>query len=348
MRGRVRYRITRGGLLFLLAVFLVAGGALVSANNLLFLILATMLSTLLVSGFVSRLCLAGLELEFHTPEHVSARRPVRARLTIRNVKSWMPSFSIRVSGMMTSPVYFPMIPGGSQLDQPVEVRFARRGAHRDNSFSLSTHFPFGFFEKIARVTLRREIIVYPSLDPHPRMENLFGDIQDELESHFKGRGSDFYRIRPYQTFESARHIDWKTTARTRDLQVREFTREEERAVEIYLDRFVPSGGDEWFEHAVDSCAYLVSQLASKGAPVRFAAQEFEARIPEQGDVYTILKYLALVVPLRGPSKRPSDANGFHILVTAVPESYSAMGLDSTRVLGPADLAPAAGPAADGA
>ena len=52
--------------------FVVAFGAIVSANNLLFLIVATMMATLLVSGLVSRLCLAGLELDFQVPEHVPA------------------------------------------------------------------------------------------------------------------------------------------------------------------------------------------------------------------------------------------------------------------------------------
>ena len=60
----VKYRITRGGFLFTLAAALVAGAAIASANNLLFLVVATMLSVLLMSGLVSRLGLAGLELYF--------------------------------------------------------------------------------------------------------------------------------------------------------------------------------------------------------------------------------------------------------------------------------------------
>ena len=71
---RIRYRVTRGGLLFTAAIVMVALAAVASANNLLFLILATMLSTLMVSGLVSRLCLAGLQLDFLVPEHVSAGR----------------------------------------------------------------------------------------------------------------------------------------------------------------------------------------------------------------------------------------------------------------------------------
>ena len=51
----VRYRFTGGGFLFTLAGTLIASAAVASANNLLFLIVATMGSVLLMSGLVSRL-----------------------------------------------------------------------------------------------------------------------------------------------------------------------------------------------------------------------------------------------------------------------------------------------------
>src|SRR2546430_5214953 len=95
----VKYRVTRGGFLFTLAVALVAAAAIASANNLLFLVVATMLSVLLISGLVSRLGLAGLELDFAVPEHVSVGRAVAATLAVRNLKLWMPSFSVHVAGV---------------------------------------------------------------------------------------------------------------------------------------------------------------------------------------------------------------------------------------------------------
>ena len=80
LRRGIRYRVTRGGLLFTLAILLVATAAALSANNLLFLILAVMIATLMISGFISRLCLAGLELDLVLPEHISAGRAVAAKL----------------------------------------------------------------------------------------------------------------------------------------------------------------------------------------------------------------------------------------------------------------------------
>ena len=82
--GGMRQRVTRAGLGFSLLVSIVGALAFLSGNNVLFLLLGCLLATLLVSGFISRLSLAGLELDFLFPDHVSARRSVLAMLKLKN------------------------------------------------------------------------------------------------------------------------------------------------------------------------------------------------------------------------------------------------------------------------
>jgi uncharacterized protein (DUF58 family) len=339
---RIRYKITRGGMLFILAMVLVSVAAIGSANNLLFLILAAMLATLLVSGFVSRLCLAALELDFLVPEHIPAGRSVPGKLYVRNQKWLMPSFSIRVEGIrqpnsptLKSGIYFPLIAGGATLEETVEVRFPKRGAYRQNSFVFLTSFPFGFLEKSARVTLRREMIVYPSIDPWPGFDDLLAGIAGEIETHYRGLGRDFYRIRPYEVLESARHLDWKASAHTGSLQVREFAREQERTVEMFLDRDIPPELDAWFEHAVNCCAFLAWRLSSQGASIHFRSNGYDVRQPEEGDIYTILKYLALVYPQRasGP-EAPLDDTSYKIVFTPSPRQFADAGWMDARLLAP--------------
>jgi uncharacterized protein (DUF58 family) len=330
-------------------MLLVGIAAVVSANNLLFLILAAMVSTLLVSSLVSRLSVANLQLDFRVPEHVSAGRAFEASLFVRNLKRWMPSFSIEASGsvdpfrsalsglppIINSGVYFPVIPARSELEAHVEVRFQRRGAHRQNSFLVSTHFPFGFFERRVPVDLEREIVVYPCLDARAGFEELLASIGGEIEAYYRGLGKDFYRIRPYEPFESARHVDWKATAHTGAVQVREFAREQEPTVEMFLDREVPGKLFPWFEQAVDCCAFLAWRIVEKGMGVRFRSQEFSVRVPEDADVYTILKFLALVTPLAGRAiGPPGDETGFQIVFTAEPRRFAELGWDSGALLGP--------------
>ena len=352
LRRRIRYKITRGGALFILAVVLVGLAAIASANNLLFLILAAMLATLLVSGFVSRLCLAALQLDFLVPEHIPAGRSVPGKLYVRNQKWLMPSFSIRVEGIrhpnsptLKSGVYFPLIAGGATLEETVEVRFPKRGAYRQNSFAFLTSFPFGFLEKSARVTLRREMIVYPSIDPQAGFDDLLAGIAREIETHYRGLGRDFYRIRPYEVLESARHLDWKASAHTGALQVREFAREQERTVEMFLDRDVSPELDAWFEHAVNCCAFLAWSLSSQGASIHFRSNGYELRQPEEGDIYTILKYLALVYPLKtGAPEAPLDDTSYKIVFTPSPRQFAEAGWMDARLLDPDVLPlPASGP-----
>src|SRR5579863_5960164 len=123
----MRQQVTRLGLLFTMASVVVALGAFASANNLLFLILAIMLATFMVSGFISRLSLAGLELDFLLPEHICAGRKLTGRIVIRNTKGWMPSFSIHVAASpesgLSAPLYFPAIPGRARIEEPVELFF---------------------------------------------------------------------------------------------------------------------------------------------------------------------------------------------------------------------------------
>jgi len=351
---RIRYKITRGGLLYCFAVFIVGLGAIVSGNNLLFLILSAMIATLLVSGFISSMCVAGLELDFLIPEHVAARRPSPGQLCIRNNKWLMPSFSIRVEGIrnpespsLRSAVYFPLIAGGATVEQTVEALFPRRGTYKKNSFAFSTSFPFGFLERAARVTLLRDMVVYPSIDPQPGFDDLLAGIAGEIETHYRGLGRDFYRIRPYEVLESARHVDWKASAHVGALQVREFAREQEQTVEIFLDRDVGPELDDWFEHAIDCCAFLAWRLSNQGASIYLRSGGFAVRQPEEGDIYTILKYLALTYPQRGNgAEAPHDETSYKIVFTPSCERFLDAGWMGARILSPDNLAvPARGPGA---
>ena len=333
-----RQQVTRLGLLFTLTCVLVSLAAFVSANNLLFLILALLLATWMVSGFIGRLSLAGLELDFLLPEHMCAGRKLLGRVVIRNSKRWMASFSIHVAGSkdsgLSQPLYFPVIPGGTRMEAPVELFFARRGAYRQNSFRFSTRFPFGFAERRIQVRLARDVIVYPSIDPQPGFEDLLASLQGEIASFYRGQGSDFYRIRPYEALESAHHVDWKATAHTGDLQVREFARDREQAVAFFLDLDVPSSQAAWFESVVDRCAFLAWNLSGRGSRIRFCTQEVDWQLPEEAEVYSILKYLAIVSPRQGrPLAVSQDRNVFQIVFCASPERLAENGweLDESNV-----------------
>ena len=345
--ARVRERVTLIGALYIVALVLTGLAAFASANNLLFLILAAMLATLMVSGLINRLGIAGLELDVRLPEHISARRKTPARLVLRNAKRRIPSFSIQVVGVedsvFTTPVYFPVVPGRAELETTVEVVFEHRGSHAGDSFQFSSRFPFGFAERRIRVLMNRELVVYPCLDSQPGFDRLLAGIAGEAESSLQGRGHDFYRIRPYEPFESARHVDWRATAHTGSLQVREFVRDQEPLIALFLDLAVPHDDRPWFESAVEACAYLAWQMSARGARVFFRTQDWEILTPLEGDVYSILRYLALVQARARVTSLQNGADAaVSILFTAQPERYDDLVWGAVRILDPGCFPTAAG------
>jgi uncharacterized protein (DUF58 family) len=310
LQGGVRQQVTAFGLLFSGAIVVVGLAAFLSANNLIFLVLSAMLATMLLSGFVSRLSLTNLRLEFLLPEHVSARTRTQGRVIVENEKRWMPSFSLHLarvtpgSKQTESYLFFPYLAGGGRLEAPLDLVFPRRGTETDNRFVFVTRFPFGFTERRIAVPVKQHILVYPCLTPRPEYEDLYADVAGEIEARERGQGHDFYRIRPYEFTDPARHIDWRASAHTGDLQIREFTRTADRSVFIYLDLRIDGRHLEWFERAVECAAYLCWRLTEQGRPVEFRTQDFSFHTPEQGEVYVILKYLATVEP--GPRSAPTD------------------------------------------
>lgn len=324
-----RYRLTLAGFLFALMLVVVGTLAFLSGANLLLLIFAAMVSTWLISGFVSRLCLAGLSVEYQIPDEVSARQPMRGRIILRNLKRLTPSFSIHLQGdrdeIRIRPLYVPVVSGGKSVNESTEVTFLRRGLHRGNSLTLSTSFPFGFLERRIRVEMQESLIVFPCLEGTQDWRTIHSVIQQEFTALQQGRGHDFYRLRDYVNTESAKNVDWRVTAHTGRLTVREFAREESLEVEVFLDLFPAGRGSEWFEKAVECAAYLAWHIQQEEVRLRFRSQEFSVSVPQQGTIYDVLRYLAVVTPLLRSTPMPAPPErDLAIIVSANPDQFTTL------------------------
>ncbi len=95
---QVDYKLTREGIIYLAAVFILVLAAVNTGNNMLFMILACALAGILISGVLSRAVLTGVDLHFDLPEHIFAGQPVLAEVELQNEKQMLPSFSLRVVG----------------------------------------------------------------------------------------------------------------------------------------------------------------------------------------------------------------------------------------------------------
>jgi len=339
---RMEYRITRQGWIYILGIVIVALAAINTGNNLLFLILACLIASILMSGILSSVTLAGVEMDLRLPQHIFARQTVRSVVELNNEKLTLPSFSLRVEGvqkkgasagtLMETPVYFPYLPKHDSVKQAVPLQFPRRGVYRQEAFRIVTSFPFGFLQKARRLDLVSEALVYPSVEATSDfLEVMFG-IQGAIESLAKGRGQDLYALRDYQPTDNLRHVHWKASARSGSLMVREFAREDDSRVVLVFDPHSAAAQadagtkeKERFEEAVRLCAAIAWDLYERGTLLQFQSGATElAQTPAEDSIFEVLRHLAVVqsvpldaLPRLGPAKN-AEPGSFQIVVTSQP------------------------------
>ncbi len=226
----------------------------------------------------------------------------------------------RVSNITTPPdifdgaAYFPYVPAGSDLKADLELRFERRGRYQQKGFGLATRFPFAFLTKTRHVPLAREIIVYPKVEPADEFFEVLPMITGEFETFVRGRGDDLYLIREYMPEDSARHVDWKATAKSGSLKVREFSREDERKLRIVFDNPAKETvSEKAYEDAVALAASLSWHFAGENTDISFVSQGYSG----EPDIYRFLAHLAVIEPQPSPSVveslQPSD--DYNIILT---------------------------------
>jgi len=233
-------------------------------------------------------------------------------------------------GIFNGMAYFPYVPPQAELSADLELKFERRGRYGENSFGLATRFPFAFLTKTRHVALRRELLVYPRVEPTDELFEILPLVRGEWESFVRGRGSDLYRIREYMPEDSARHVDWKATAKSGSLKVREFAREDERKLCVVFDN--PETGrisEAGYERAVDLAASLAWHFSEQDAEVSFS---IPGR-PRTLDLHQFLAWLAVIEPgvteagvteagMTGPAIAADPHSGFGELGPGASDQYN--------------------------
>ncbi|HEV2418152.1 MAG TPA: DUF58 domain-containing protein [Terriglobia bacterium] len=316
-RWELEYEITREGGVYLLITVLIIVASVNTGNNLLFMILAILLAGMLVSGILSKAVLSGLKLDLALPEHVFAGEAVRAEMTIQNAKRLFPSYSLTVTAgrrkknrsgdapqernILTAPAYAPFVPARGRVRERVELRFPRRGLYQEDCFEVSSKFPFSILRRKRILQAGHQILVLPSVEAARESGAARLLARGDLEGARKGQGADLYALRAYQDGDSARQVDWKATAKTQKLMVREFAREEERRLTIFFDTTVEEITDaarERFERAINHCARFVWQASKEGLLLQFTGGALRTPLaPADEIVYAVLEELAVLEPV---------------------------------------------------
>ena len=334
---------TSGGGVFLVIIIVVGFAAWNTGNNLLFLVFSLLCSTLFVGWMAARTALRDLTVSARFPDHIFAAEAAPVIVTLRNNKRVLPSFSILVEARGPNNdqperrrrryakrvlAYFSYVPHRSAAEQRVEQLFPTRGHVLIDGFELSTRFPFGFFRRRRRLRARNvDIVVYPKPEVISDELHLLPMYAGRMPAMRRGAGHDLFSMRDYQPQDDLRHIDWKATARSRRLTVREFTSEDEKRITIVLDTRLPRVEDaelsKRFERGVVQAASLLKHFVDERAEVRLVLGDDVGPFGSGTEqLYRCLRRLALVTPDDGAERELTQAtrdpveHDYAILLTA--------------------------------
>ncbi|MFN7930020.1 MAG: DUF58 domain-containing protein [Blastocatellia bacterium] len=373
LQSGLALNVMSAGWVFCAFIIIVTIAAISTGNNLLYMVLAALLATMIVSGLASRVGISNLSVSLRFPDHIFAEEPTQLEVTVNNQKRIFPSFSLTIAATAQKDrsflrrkaknppsnyslgdlAHFPILPARAKAKARLTRTFARRGVYPVNGFTLRTRFPFGFVERKRFVEANGEVIVYPRPQLLDDFYHLLPLTHGQVESHLRGRGSDLYGIRQYMPNDHPRYVDWKATAKSARLMVREFTRDDDWRLTIALDVFdvaqtsslqtLPADPlseakarenfADQFDRAVTFAASVLTHFLDEGAEIRLLLGDYDSGFGRENEHrYAMLKHLARVTL---PTPIATEANAETAAppkVPSLPERMPALNEDEYKIL----------------
>lgn len=263
--GKLHIRLTPTGA-FAIALVLAAGIVAVnSGNNLLYLLVASLLAALALSGILGHHNLRRIGLRLIAPEEAWAGQPVSVRAELVNRRRRLPSFLLALGEQPDSPVGTIIeIPPGERVELTLILTFPNRGVQPWPVHAVTSEFPFGLIRRGALVRPPGLCLVYPS--PLAVPWEIAEDAEregDQMSRRALGVGGDYRGLRDYLPGDSLSRVRWSSWLRLRRLQTKEFESEGAPPA-VYRFDAVPGPGTE---ERLRQLAWLVRAGLRRGRSV---------------------------------------------------------------------------------
>ncbi|MEO5724165.1 MAG: DUF58 domain-containing protein, partial [Ilumatobacteraceae bacterium] len=214
-----------------------------------------------------------------------------------------------------APMQIAALRPGEAADAAYRVPTARRGLLVAGPLRASRRDVLGLCVKSATLIGTEEVLVVPQHIhlPFPTIGSA-GRLGQHLRLRAWGQtGGEFHSLREYAAGDDLRRINWKASARSQDLMVRETALEGLQRCTVVLDTergaFDPSPGTEAFERAVSVAASVTMSASTAGIGTRLVSAGIDLRGPDVAA--NGLRWLATVEPSNEPMNYASLARGVH-------------------------------------
>lgn len=234
-----------------------------TGNNLLFLVVSSLLGFMAVSGFAGWLNIRQIRVGLDFPDEIYAGKNVFVTVRLENQKKRMPSFLLKLDAFGES-LRFPLVEKSSADTGSLFVTFPERGEVIPGKVVLSSPFPINFFVRSSTIQLDSRCTVFPAprecaLPDGPGRKVARG----ETLSSRKGSGGDIARIRDYLSNDPLKLIHWRLSARHEELKVKELTAPAEAPLVVDIHSLPGATLEENLSYGT----FLINKTARAGRPV---------------------------------------------------------------------------------
>jgi uncharacterized protein (DUF58 family) len=289
--------------------------ALTTGWRVLYLLAYVLLATVALSYLWTALNLRGLALtRVSSAARVQVGEILEERLALEN-RSGFPKLWVQITDESDLPShhagYVASVRGRTRVTWKTRTLCRRRGRYVLGPAVVTSGDPLGLFRRRLLLANPRPFLVLPAVLPITHFDLYPGELPG------RGRGAqrslqtttNAVTVRPYVSGDSMNHIHWPSSARLRQLMVKEFDLDPSIDAWLFLDlqKGVQAGEDDASteEYGVTIAAtvanYLLENDVAVGLVVNAGQQEFLNLDRGERQLERILELLACVHAGTGPS-----------------------------------------------
>ncbi|GHC07633.1 hypothetical protein GCM10007047_25970 [Cerasicoccus arenae] len=301
-----RIAVTPAGFVHMMVcVGLMSAAYASSSNNILFMALSLVLSTLILSGLLSWMNFRGGRWRVLLPAHFRVEEPAPITVELWNTKRVLPTCCLWVKVRSSKQKDWERLYLEERLDPDQQAKLEwlftprERGVEEVQISGLESQFPFGFLRKTMGAGVTRTIVVTPRRIDY-EFRSPVGHRGHQLGAFTRrpGAGAELMNIRRYQRGDPQRVVHWKATARLRQLMVRQMEEENRDGFIV----FVETPASIWqeaaqFEKLCSFAASLAEDLFREGRLVGVAINDQPLLVVKRlHDLQLFLEMLARATP----------------------------------------------------
>ncbi len=240
-----------------------------------------------------------------TPVRVHAGEIARVELNVANrTRLRMPMLGLRdpVSSTQGARLQLAALPAGASTRAAYRLPTARRGRIEVGPLELVRSDLLGLAARSVEAAASTSVTVLPmwNLVGVPGSGPDRGALGQHLRMRALGRSGDEFRgLRDYVPGDDLRRINWRASARSEELKVRENEVAGLRNLTVVLDVSPQDYTPDGFERAVSAATSIVISAAERGRDVRFLTTAGFEYAPSSAGVDALLEELAIVQPVEG-------------------------------------------------